>query len=120
MARPYRGTALAGTGCAAYTPDTNVEVGEPMIEMREGKDGVFSPVDEPLPYGLHEDPQEPYVAIVAPNLDKVSGRTFDSGTLGGQRAKRGLFVALASMGGGVLVIVVVVVAQSILKLLGVE
>lgn len=92
-----------------------------MIEMREDQDGVFrSDEDHPRPYGLQDDPQEPYVAIVAPNIDKVTSRTFDTSILGGQRAKRGFFVALASIACGLGVIGGVVAIQTVFGLLGIE
>ncbi|WP_025157775.1 hypothetical protein [Leifsonia aquatica] len=52
------------------------------------------PLDVPLPYGLPEDPQEPYVSIVAPNIDKVSRAGFDGSTVAGRRARRGFVIAL--------------------------
>ncbi|MDN4616312.1 hypothetical protein P5G50_17830 [Leifsonia sp. F6_8S_P_1B] len=74
--------------------------------MREDGDGVFRArePEQPLPYGLPDDPQEPYVAIVAPNLDKITARTFAPGTLGARRVRRG-FVVLASVVAACVVIV---------------
>jgi len=91
-----------------------------VIELREDTDGVFRVPERPLPYGMERDPQEPYVSIVAPNIDKITGRTFDTTTLGGQRARRGLFAFLASVGGGLVVIGLVVAAQAVLTALGVQ
>jgi len=91
-----------------------------MIEMRESADGVFRDADEPLPYGMQHDPQEPYVSIVAPNIDKITGRTFDTSTLGGRRARRGLLAFLASVGGALVVIGLVVAVQSVMTALGIE
>ena len=93
-----------------------------MIEMREDDDGVFRDhgPDNPLPYGLHEDPQEPYVAIIAPNIDKISAGAFDTRTLGGQRTRRGLIAVAASLAGCIAVIGIVVAAQWILGTLGIE
>ncbi|ANF31615.1 hypothetical protein A0130_07960 [Leifsonia xyli] len=93
-----------------------------MIEMREDKDGIFRADgrDRPLPYGLPDDPQEPFVAIVAPNIDKVSGLSFDRGTVAGRRSRRGLIAFGASVAGGVAVIGIVVAAQAVMSLLGVE
>jgi hypothetical protein len=93
-----------------------------MIEMREDKDGIFRAdgEDQPLPYGLPDDPQEPFVGIVAPNIDKVSGLSFDRRTVAGARSRRGLIAFAASVAGGVVVIGIVVAAQSVLSFLGVE
>ena len=93
-----------------------------MIEMREDDDGVFRAdgPDRPLPYGLPDDPQEPFVAIVAPNIDKVSGVTFDRRTVAGRRSRRGLIAFFASVAGAVIVIGIVVAVQSVMSVLGVE
>lgn len=93
-----------------------------MIEMRKGEDGIFRAAgpDRPLPYGLPDDPQEPFVKIVAPNIDKVSGLTFDRRTVAGRRSHRGLIAVFASVAGGVVVIGIVVAAQSLMSLLGFE
>jgi hypothetical protein len=93
-----------------------------MIEMREGEDGIFRPdgPDRPLPSGLPDDPQEPFVAIVAPNIDKVSELSFDRRTVAGRRSRRGLIAFAASVAGGVVVIGIVVTAQSVMSFLGIE
>ncbi|RDV43152.1 hypothetical protein DOE76_19265 [Leifsonia sp. ku-ls] len=93
-----------------------------MIDMREGEDGVFRAdgPQRPLPYGLPEDPQEPFVAIVAPNIDKVSGVTFDRRTVAGRRSRRGLLALVAAGAGCVAVLGFVLVAQSLMRLLGIE
>ncbi|MFF1879708.1 hypothetical protein [Leifsonia sp. NPDC058230] len=93
-----------------------------MIEMREGDDGIFRAdgPDRPLPYGLPDDPQEPFVAIVAPSIDKVSALSFDRRTVAGRRSRRGLLAFVASVAGGVVVIGIVVAAQSVMSLLGAE
>jgi len=93
-----------------------------MIEMREDEDGIFRAdgPHRPLPYGLRDDPQEPFVAIVAPNIDKVSGLSFDRRTVAGRRSRRGLIAFVASVAGGVVVIGVIVAAQSVMSFLGVE
>jgi hypothetical protein len=61
------------------------------------------PID-PLP-----STQEPYIHIIAPNLDRISRDSFRRGTVEGRRAKRGLVVFAV-----VLVIVAVVAAVGIL------
>jgi hypothetical protein len=93
-----------------------------MIEMREGEDGIFRPdgPDRPLPYGLPDDPQEPFVAIVAPNIDKVSALSFDRRTVAGRRSRRGLVAFAASVVGGVVVIGFVVAVQSLMAFVGIE
>jgi len=93
-----------------------------VIEMRQDEDGVFRPEgpDTPLPYGLPEDPQEPYVAIVAPNIDKISAGAFTPGTLAGRRTRRGLIAFAASVAGGLVVIGIVVAAQTVLAALGAD
>ncbi|MGH1548251.1 hypothetical protein ACRAWB_03340 [Leifsonia poae] len=93
-----------------------------MIDMREGRDGVFRAdgPDRPLPYGLPDDPQEPFVGIVAPNIDKMSGLSFDGRTVAGRRSRRGLVAFAASVAGCAIVIAVAVAAQSVLTALGVE
>ena len=55
--------------------------------MREPRDP-----EEPLPYGLPDETQEPYFQIVSPNLDKISSVSFDRTTVMGRRAGRGLMV----------------------------
>ncbi|MFF2053366.1 hypothetical protein ACFVU2_17330 [Leifsonia sp. NPDC058194] len=93
-----------------------------MIEMREDGDGVFRAdgPDRPLPYGLPDDPQEPFVAIVAPNIDKVSALSFDRRTVAGRRTRRGVIAFAASVAGGVVVIGIVVAVQSVMGALGLE
>lgn len=93
-----------------------------MVELKQGSDGVFRDPghDEPLPYGLHSDPQEPYVAIIAPNLDKISAAAFDPRTLGGRRTRRGMVAFCLSLAGCLVAIGSVVAVQSILGLLGIE
>jgi hypothetical protein len=71
-----------------------------------------------LPYGLPEDPQEPYVAIVAPNIDKITARTFDPGTLGGRRVRRGFLVLIAAIAGCLVVIGVVAASLWVMSVLG--
>lgn len=63
-------------------------------------EGVRQPRDpeEPLPYGLPQDTQEPYFQIMSPNLDKIASASFDRTTVGGRRARRGLVVAAAFVG----------------------
>ena len=92
-----------------------------MIELREDEDGIFraDPPEKPLPYGLPDDPQEPYVAIVAPNIDKVSALSFDRRTVAGRRSRRGMIAFAASVAGCAAVIGIVVAVQSLLGLLGV-
>ncbi len=92
-----------------------------MIDMREDDDGVFRPhgPDEPLPYGLPEDPQEPYVSIVAPNIDKISGVTFNPRTFTGRRTLRSVIVLASFVVGSVAVIGVVVAVQWVMSLFGV-
>ncbi|WP_157780347.1 hypothetical protein [Leifsonia xyli] len=58
------------------------------------------------------------MSIVAPNLDKISARTFDTDTLGGRRALRGLFVFLASIGGCLLILGGAVAIAWMVSLLG--
>ena len=93
-----------------------------MIELREDEDGVFqeSGPERPLPYGLPEDPQEPYVVIVAPNIDKISPHSFDTQTLAGQRSRRGLIAFIACVAACAVVIGVVIAVQSVMAMLGVE
>jgi hypothetical protein len=93
-----------------------------MIEMRQDEDGVFRPhrPEIPLPYGLPDDPQEPYVAIVAPNIDKISAGAFAPHTLAGRRTRRGLIAFAASIAGGLVVIGGVVAVQSVMSMLGAE
>ena len=93
-----------------------------MIDMKEDPDGVFRAhgPSTPLPYGLPEDPQEPYVAIVAPNIDKISAGAFDTRTLAGRRTLRGLIVFASTIVGAGAVIGVVVAVQWALALFGVE
>ncbi|UAJ77979.1 hypothetical protein IT072_11830 [Leifsonia sp. ZF2019] len=88
--------------------------------MREDEDGAVRAdgPDRPLPYGLPDDPQEPFVAIVAPNIDKVSVVSFDRRTVVGRRTRRGLVVFAASAAGGVVVIGIVVAAQWVMSLFG--
>ena len=74
--------------------------------------------DEPLPYGLPSDPQEPYLSIVAPNLDKLSARTLDATTFGGRRALRGFGVLVAALGGCLLILGGAVAVQWIVGLVG--
>jgi hypothetical protein len=52
----------------------------------------------PLPYGLPEDPQEPYLQITSPNLDKISPSSVDPNTFGGRRTIRGFIVFCGVMG----------------------
>ena len=91
-----------------------------MIELREDEDGIFRAdgPGRPLPYGLREDPQEPFVATVAPNIDKISALSFDGRTVAGRRSRRGLFAFGASVAGCALVIGIVVAAQSLMGFLG--
>lgn len=93
-----------------------------MIEMHEEEDGVFRAdrAARSLPYGLPDDPQDPFVAIVAPNIDKVSGLSFDQRTVAGKRSRRGLIAFFATVAGGVVVIGIVVAAQSLMRFLGIE
>ena len=93
-----------------------------MIGMREGRDGIFRADgdDRPLPYGLQEDPQEPYVKIVAPNIDKISALSFDGRTVAGRRSRRGLIAFAVSVAGCAIVIAIAVAAQSLMTALGVE
>jgi len=93
-----------------------------VIDMQQDEDGVFRPTgpDTPLPYGLPQDPQEPYVAIVAPNIDKISSAAFTPHTLAGRRTRRGLVAVAASVAGGLVVIGLVVAAQSLMALLGAD
>lgn len=93
-----------------------------VIEMREDENGVFRAdrSGRPLPYGLPDDPQEPFVAIVAPNIDKVSGVSFDRRTVAGRRSRRGLTAVGASAAAGVVLIAVMVAAQSLMAFFGVE
>ncbi|GIT80269.1 hypothetical protein LLS1_19380 [Leifsonia sp. LS1] len=91
-----------------------------MTEFREDDAGIARPTGpgRPLPYGLPEDPQEPFVAIVAPNIDKVSAVSFDRRTVAGRRTRRGLVAVVASVAGGVVVIGIVVATQSVMNLFG--
>jgi hypothetical protein len=93
-----------------------------MIEMKQDPDGVFRSDGEdiPLPYGLPNDPQEPYVAIVAPNIDKISASAFTPRTVAGRRTKRGLLAFAASVGGSLLLIGLIVGVQSVMRLFGAE
>jgi hypothetical protein len=93
-----------------------------MFEVREDEEGIFRAdgPDRPLPYGLPDDPQEPFVAIVAPNIDKVSALSFDRRTVAGRRSRRGLIAFAASVAGGVVVIGIVVTAQSVMSFVGIE
>lgn len=106
---------------SAGTASTGRE-GEIVIELREHEDGVFREEvpERPLPYGLPEDSQEPYVAIVAPNIDKISARAFDTQALAGQRTRRGLIAFIASVAAGGIAIGIVVAVQSVMAMLGVE
>ena len=61
--------------------------------MREPRDP-----EEPLPYGLPEETQEPYFQIMSPNLDKISSVSFDRTTVSGRRARRGLIVVAVVVG----------------------
>lgn len=90
--------------------------------MQQDEDGVFRPTgpDTPLPYGLPEDPQEPYVAIVAPNIDKISAGAFTPRTLAGRRTRRGLIAFAASVAGGLVIIGLVVAAQTVMAALGAD
>jgi hypothetical protein len=81
--------------------------------------------DTPLPYGLPEDPQEPFTAIVAPNIDKISAGAFTAGaftpgTPAGRRTRRGLLIVASSVGGSLLLIGLIVGAQSVMALFGAE
>ena len=93
-----------------------------MIEMREDDDGIFRADrrDRPLPYGLPDDPQEPFVSIVAPNIDKVSALSFYRTSVAGRRSRRGLIAFATSVAAGVVVIGIVVAAQSVMSFLGLE
>lgn len=93
-----------------------------MIEMKEDKDGVFRAhgPDIPLPYGLPHDPQEPYVRIVAPNIDKISASAFIPNTVAGRRTRRGMLVFVTSIGGSLVVIGLIVGVQSLMALFGAE
>jgi hypothetical protein len=42
--------------------------------------------------------QEPYIRIIAPNLDKISRDSFRRGTIEGRRARRGLIVFALLLG----------------------
>ena len=104
----------------SYTSNTSDVRRFAVVDMREGEVGVFRPPEEPLPYGMSDDSQEPYVSIVAPNIDKITARTFDVSTFGGERARRGLLAFLASVGGALVIIGLVVAAQTIMTALGIE
>jgi len=42
--------------------------------------------------------QEPYLQIVAPNLDQISPDVLDASTYNGKRARRGLRIAMIAIG----------------------
>jgi hypothetical protein len=82
MSKNYRGAPEPVATTLAATPGTEATI-QPMAHKRTERS---IPID-PLP-----STQEPYVRLIAPNLDRVSRATFRRGTIEGRRAKRGLIV----------------------------
>lgn len=76
--------------------------------MREPRDP-----EEPLPYGLPEETQEPYFQIVSPNLDKISSVSFDRTSVTGRRSRRGLSVVAVVVGLCVVIIGIGILIQTL-------
>ncbi|WP_345764220.1 hypothetical protein [Diaminobutyricibacter sp. McL0608] len=69
--------------------------------------------EEPLPYGLPEETQEPYFQIVSPNLDKISSVSFDGSSVSGRRSRRGLIVVAVVVGICVAVVAIGILVQTL-------